>query len=341
MKKYYYSNGGDRQGPVTIAELKSVPGFNPGTLVWMGNSGWTRAGDIAELSELFASVPPVAGSASAVPPNQSKQKLFAHPFSFTGRIRRKEYLFTVLISTVISGLVSGVIFLIGLMTLNLITMITVNLLLSLAMLFFNLAQGAKRSHDIGKSGWWQLIPFYNLYLFFPEGDKGSNEYGPDPKYLSSVVVPQGNSVRPSAVAPPPLPSSFPPPSPTSPPPLPHEVALPHQEDREMPNFRIEAIRSLKTRGKDFDEYDLELEIENQKASYLKSEEERRASYLKAEEERRKEAERHRAEEKARLEEAHRKEEEERLKEEKERLEEVARQAAIAESRRIRREEMGY
>jgi len=36
-------------------------------------------------------------------------------------------------------------------------------------------------HDVGKSGWYMLIPFYNLYLAILEGDKGPNEYGADPK----------------------------------------------------------------------------------------------------------------------------------------------------------------
>jgi uncharacterized membrane protein YhaH (DUF805 family) len=36
-------------------------------------------------------------------------------------------------------------------------------------------------HDIGKSGWYSIIPIYNLILLVREGDRGDNEYGPDPK----------------------------------------------------------------------------------------------------------------------------------------------------------------
>jgi len=53
--------------------------------------------------------------------------------------------------------------------------------LSIALYWLLWAQGAKRSHDIGKSGWWQLIPFYNVYLLFPEGNPYTNKYGGNPK----------------------------------------------------------------------------------------------------------------------------------------------------------------
>ena len=60
--------------------------------------------------------------------------------------------------------------------------------LSLLSLFYELAVlvptisvAIRRMHDVGKSGWFILIPIYNLILAIREGDKGANEYGPDPK----------------------------------------------------------------------------------------------------------------------------------------------------------------
>lgn len=48
----------------------------------------------------------------------------------------------------------------------------------------------KRFHDLNQSSWLlirMLVPFYNIYLlyrlFFVEGTKGGNEYGPDPLEL--------------------------------------------------------------------------------------------------------------------------------------------------------------
>ena len=38
----------------------------------------------------------------------------------------------------------------------------------------------RRVHDIGQPWFMALIPFYNLYLFSIPGDRGDNEYGPDP-----------------------------------------------------------------------------------------------------------------------------------------------------------------
>ena len=40
-----------------------------------------------------------------------------------------------------------------------------------------LAVGAKRCHDLGHSGWFQMIPFYGFVMLFGAGDRDGNEYG--------------------------------------------------------------------------------------------------------------------------------------------------------------------
>ena len=50
----------------------------------------------------------------------------------------------------------------------------------LALTWRFLGYGAKRCHDLGHSGFYQLIPLYPLLMLFQEGDIESNEYGPNP-----------------------------------------------------------------------------------------------------------------------------------------------------------------
>ncbi len=35
----------------------------------------------------------------------------------------------------------------------------------------------RRAHDVGKSGWFMLIPFYNFYLQISPSEQTSNEWG--------------------------------------------------------------------------------------------------------------------------------------------------------------------
>lgn len=44
-------------------------------------------------------------------------------------------------------------------------------------LWFIYAQCAKRCHDLGKSGAWMFVPFWNVLLFFAEGEEQDNQYG--------------------------------------------------------------------------------------------------------------------------------------------------------------------
>ncbi|GAA4409285.1 hypothetical protein GCM10023187_32340 [Nibrella viscosa] len=45
-------------------------------------------------------------------------------------------------------------------------------------------------HDVGKSGWFLLIPIYNLILACTEGEPRDNQYGPNPKPLQQQTVVQ-------------------------------------------------------------------------------------------------------------------------------------------------------
>ena len=45
-----------------------------------------------------------------------------------------------------------------------------------------IALAVRRMHDNDKSGWWILVPIYNIIvIWFMEGTRGPNRFGPDPK----------------------------------------------------------------------------------------------------------------------------------------------------------------
>ncbi len=110
--------------------------------------------------------------------------MFQNPFSFDGRIRRLEYglsliiyvgyIFVTLIILFASGFIDA--------TESKKNTLSIYLACSPA-IYFMIAQTAKRCHDRGNSGWWQLIPFYSFLLLFLNGDIGDNEYGSNPKGL--------------------------------------------------------------------------------------------------------------------------------------------------------------
>lgn len=103
--------------------------------------------------------------------------MFKRVFSFKGRIRRLEY-----------GL-SYIFFVIWYVIFMSITemrdpnpALALFAILSMVPAYWFLwAQGAKRCHDRGNSGWYQIIPFYFIVMLFGGSDDGTNEYGTNPK----------------------------------------------------------------------------------------------------------------------------------------------------------------
>src|SRR5688500_8918807 len=101
--------------------------------------------------------------------------MFKNPFSFEGRIRRTEYGLTFIIYMVLYMIALTLIQVVG------DAGAILGMLIIIPMIWFVWAQGAKRCHDIGRSGWMQIIPFYFFFLLFEDGQQGRNEYGHNPK----------------------------------------------------------------------------------------------------------------------------------------------------------------
>ena len=173
--KYYYSENGATLGPFTLNQL--LEKIEADTLVYREGIDWTNAKDLEELKKFFK-VQQTTSSDNIINTNLSTasidssqpKKMFSAPFSFDGRIRRTEY---------------GISFIIYIFSYALIAAIakssSIFFIAFIPLLWFLWAQGAKRCHDRGNSGWYQLIPFYVFWLLFAEGDNFDNEYGNSPK----------------------------------------------------------------------------------------------------------------------------------------------------------------
>lgn len=99
--------------------------------------------------------------------------MFKNPFSFKGCIRRTEYAITYIFFIIFYFTVAP-----------LVETSSHGALLAyliLPVMWFLLAQGAKRCHDIGRNGWWQLIPMFWIVLLVAKSHDEINTYGQNPK----------------------------------------------------------------------------------------------------------------------------------------------------------------
>lgn len=143
-----------------------------------------------------------------------KREMFDDPLSFKGRARRSEYWLSFFLSILTIPLLAfngfnmkgenarlvSTLAIIGMLSPFLMLFVYASFLPSfiayilafiggvgacfdyVASWWFLLAQGAKRCHDLGHSGWFQIIPFYVLAMLFCEGQKDENDYGLSPKF---------------------------------------------------------------------------------------------------------------------------------------------------------------
>jgi uncharacterized membrane protein YhaH (DUF805 family) len=109
---------------------------------------------------------------------------FAKYTNFSGRARRPEFwwffLFQVLVFMV-TGMISDMLY----------------FLAALALLLPGLAVGARRLHDIGKSGWFLLLGFIPILGFlvllywFVQPSQGANQFGHPPVSSESTTMMPG------------------------------------------------------------------------------------------------------------------------------------------------------
>lgn len=102
-------------------------------------------------------------------------------YDFTGRARRSEFWQFILCYWIVDAVLTALGRHIGFF--NIISSIV-----ALALLVPSLAVGARRLHDIGKSGWLQLfffLPIIGWILLIvwwaKDSQPGSNDFGPNPK----------------------------------------------------------------------------------------------------------------------------------------------------------------
>ncbi len=99
-----------------------------------------------------------------------------HYFDFEGRVGRRTFWMFFLVNVLIS------------IILSFFNSYSLSYIYSLAILLPSLGIGARRLHDVGKSGWWQLISIIPLVgiivlivFWAQEGQPGANEYGEAPQ----------------------------------------------------------------------------------------------------------------------------------------------------------------
>ena len=97
---------------------------------------------------------------------------------FSGRARRNEYWVYIIMTLLIVIAMGLTLSLAGLQPPHVNLIIKLFLLLNLIPFC---AVAVRRMHDLGKSGWFLLIPVYNLFLLCSEGQLRENKYGKDPK----------------------------------------------------------------------------------------------------------------------------------------------------------------
>lgn len=110
------------------------------------------------------------------------QQCFLKYFDFSTRARRAEYWYFMLFQFLLNMALLMLFFVSPQLSDNLASVA------GLVLLIPNFAVSARRLHDVGRSGWWQLLCltgigiFVLLFWFAQPSEEGHNDYGEDPTW---------------------------------------------------------------------------------------------------------------------------------------------------------------
>jgi uncharacterized membrane protein YhaH (DUF805 family) len=152
-----------------------------------GQPGWGAPQQPDHPPQSYGAAPTYSGNAGGTPslglPDAVRSVLSQYA-NFTGRARRSEFWWFYLaqvIASIVAGIIDGV-----------IGYPIFQIVVGLGLLIPLLAVGARRLHDTGKSGWWQLIgivPLVGIILLIvwwaQDGHPAPNQHGPSPKYQAA------------------------------------------------------------------------------------------------------------------------------------------------------------
>jgi len=119
--------------------------------------------------------------------------------TFSGRAQRAEYWYFILINIIVNTVLVILDVLFGTLSPNGTGLLSG--IYSLAVLIPHIAVGARRLHDIGKSGWWQLIVIIPIIgwiliiIWFATDSEEDNQYGENPKKRSHTNTTNDNSIK--------------------------------------------------------------------------------------------------------------------------------------------------
>lgn len=210
---WFYASGNEKKGPHSRDEMIALARSNmiaPETLVWTsGMADWKPLASLPLGAEISALLAP--GAPPALPSSRARPEFGAPPIGapgansgyapsasvgftdairlafqkytdFSTRIGRPEFWYFVLFGVL--GSWATVFLDTVLFGSSLDSLSPLNAIFSLALIIPSFSAGARRLHDIDRSGWWQLIMFVPLIgvivlivFWCTAGTRGRNRFG--------------------------------------------------------------------------------------------------------------------------------------------------------------------